>query len=296
MIIASLFFSGFLSFFSFFGDEKLIVFDHIFQKSSRIIPTLEEHLLPPSQELLLSDMEISARSAVLLDIQTGSVLFAKNEGEKLPIASLTKLMTAILALEQGQIENPISVPKLATEVEGSRMFLLSGEEMIGADLLRGLLIQSANDAAVTLAYSVGGTEKHFVELMNRRAHYLGLTNTHFANPHGLDNPENYSTARDVAFLAKYALTFPFVRNTVSVRSMTVNDISHRFSHELRTTNELLGSTFPIFGLKTGTTEAAGECFVGLATIHEKDFLIVLLGSRSRFQDTKAVLWSLQNAF
>lgn len=297
MTIIPLFFSGLLSFLPFFGEEKLPVFDPPPQQYFREIPSLEENYSLFSPHESFQNIEVSAHSAVVLDVATGVALFTKNEREHRSIASLTKLMTAILVLEQyhNQLDTSATIPSLAMEVEGSRMFLLSGEEMTIANLLRGLLIRSANDAAVTLANTVGGTQEHFVELMNRRAHYLGLENTHFTNPHGLDNPENYSTARDVAFLAKYALTFPFIRETVSLREETVFDVSGKFSHTLKTTNELLGTSFPIFGLKTGTTEEAGECFVGLATLDKRDFLIVLLGSENRFQDTKALLWSLENS-
>ena len=209
-------------------------------------------------------------------------LFYKNEREHRSIASLTKLMTAILVLEQyhDQLDTSATIPSLAMEVEGSRMFLLSGEEMTIANLLRGLLIRSANDTAVTLANTVGGTQEHFVELMNRRAHYLGLENT-FHKSSWADNPENYSTARDVAF-GEICVDISFIQ-TVSLE--TVFDVSGKFSYA-ETTNELLGTSFPIFGLKTGTTEG-GRIWACLLV---KRFHSLCFSKKNRFQDTKALLW------
>lgn len=237
---------------------------------------------------------LSADASLVMGQESGMILFAKNPKIKRPIASLTKLMTALVTLEDTSLEKTYQVPAEAAAIEGSSMQLVTGEKIQGAGLLKGLLINSGNDAAMTLALNIDKTVADFVERMNIRAHFLGMEDTHFANPHGLDHLDNYSTAFDIALLAKQLLQYQFVRDTTQKITDSVTDISGNFTHPLETTNELLKTTYPVFGLKTGTTEAAGQCFVGLIRLDGKNYIIVILGSENRFKDTKALIWALRN--
>lgn len=237
---------------------------------------------------------LSAQAAVVMEESSGMVIFAKNPHEERAIASITKLMTALVMLENTVLQQTAIVPVSATTIEGRKAKLFAGEELTIADLLRAALIHSGNDAALTLAIALDGSVDTFAERMNLRAYYLGMRDSSFANPHGLDDPNNFSTAFDVALLAKKSLEYPFVRETVQRISLTISDTSGQFVHELETTNELLSSSFPVFGLKTGTTDEAGQCFVGLVKHQGKNYIVVVLGSEDRFLDTKALIWALRN--
>lgn len=241
-----------------------------------------------------AEMELSAKSVLILERDSGMVLYEKNARTPLPIASLTKLMTALLILEQSTLSDIAVIPAEATQIEGRKAYLAAGEKMSVSNLLNALLIHSGNDAAVALALHESRTVSEFVIAMNRRAHLLGLKGTEYANPHGLDDERNYSTAFDISLLANKLLAHEFVQDTVQKRAVTITDTSGNLSHQLQTTNELLFTDFPVFGLKTGTTDLAGECFVGLVKLGRKEFLITILGSKDRFKDTKALIWALQN--
>ena len=148
---------------------------------------------------------LSAERAILLDADTGRVLLEKNADMKSLIASTTKIMTALIVCEQCNVLDRMTIPKEAVGIEGSSMYLQAGEILTVQDLLYGLMLRSGNDAAVALAIYCGGTVEGFAQLMNDKARKLGLTGTHFENPHGLDSPEHYSTARDLALLTAYAM-------------------------------------------------------------------------------------------
>jgi D-alanyl-D-alanine carboxypeptidase len=238
--------------------------------------------------------EIYAGSALIMEVSSGMVIYKKNIFEKRSIASLTKLMTALVVLEEKNIWETVVVSENAANIEGSQMHLLMGEELTVSGLLSGLLIRSANDAAIVLSENVEESQKEFIQKMNLRAHYLGLKDTHFSNPHGLDDPENYSTAFDIALLAKKVIDIPFIRQTVQKTELTIYDTSKEFPHKIKNTNELLFTPLPVYGIKTGTTDEAGECFVGLVREKGKEYIFVILGSTDRFQDARTLLWILRN--
>src|SRR5699024_6733781 len=144
--------------------------------------------------------EVSAQNAVLIDQDSGRVLFKKRAHEKQPIASITKIMTAIIAIESGKMQEQAVTSKRATHAEGSSIYLEKGEKMRVKDLVYGLMMRSGNDAAVSISEHIGGSVEGFVYLMNEKARWLGMTNTHFTNPHGLDDANHYSTAYDMAIL------------------------------------------------------------------------------------------------
>ncbi len=164
---------------------------------------------------------LSADHAILLDAQSGRVLYEKDADARSLIASTTKIMTGLVVAEQCNVMDRVQIPAEAVGVEGSSMYLKEGEILTVQELLYGLLLQSGNDAAVALAIYCGGTVEGFAELMNDKARELGLTNTHYENPNGLDGQEHYSTARDLAILAAYAMENPIFAKTVSTKTVTI---------------------------------------------------------------------------
>ena len=202
---------------------------------------------------------VSARRAYVLDAVSGRVLFERNPDERSLIASTTKIMTALIVCEQCNVLDRMRIPKEAVGIEGSSMYLREGEVLTLQELLYGLMLSSGNDAAVALAIYCGGTVEGFAELMNDKARNLGLTGTHFENPNGLDSPGHYSTARDLAKLAAYAMDNPIFYKTVSARNVKAGQ------RYLTNHNKLLWRLEGADGVKTGFTKAAGRILVSSAT-------------------------------
>ena len=226
---------------------------------------------------------MSARRAILLDGATGRILFEKNIDEQSLIASTTKIMTALVVCEQCNVLDRMRIPKEAVGIEGSSMYLQEGEVLTIQELLYGLMLHSGNDAAVALAIYCGGTVEGFVELMNDKAHNLGLSGTHFANPNGLDAPGHYATARDLATLAAYAMENPVFYQTVSTKSMK---IGQRY---LTNHNKLLWRVDGADGVKTGYTKAAGRILVSSATRNGRRLICVTLDDPDDWNDHTALL-------
>lgn len=204
---------------------------------------------------------LSAEKAILLDATTGRVLYEKNADAQSLIASTTKIMTALVVCEQCNVLDRMRIPKEAVGIEGSSMYLREGEVLAVQELLYGLMLSSGNDAAVALAIYCGGTVEGFVQMMNDKARVLGLLDTHFENPNGLDAPAHYSTARDLAVLSAYAMKNPIFYKTVSAKTVKVGE------RYLRNHNKLLWRVDGADGVKTGYTKAAGRisCRVRRAT-------------------------------
>ncbi len=221
---------------------------------------------------------ISAKKAILTDAQTGRVLFEQDADSKSLIASTTKIMTALVVCEQCNVLDRVRIPKEAVGIEGSSIYLREGEILTVQELLYGLMLHSGNDAAVALAIYCGGTVEGFVALMNDKAHRLGLTNTHFANPNGLDAPGHYSTARDLAVLAAYAMDDPIFCQTVSTRTVTVGN------RTLRNHNKLLWRLEGADGVKTGFTRAAGRILVSSCTRQGRRLIAVTINAPNDWQD------------
>ena len=235
---------------------------------------------------------VAARAYVVENAATGEVLAARAPAERLPMASITKLMTVLVTLEHEPLTHVVTVAPGAASVGESSIHLQAGERLTVRDLLEAALIQSANDAADALAYDVGhGDVGAFVALMNARARRLGLRDTHFVRPDGLDAPGHYSSARDLTLLARVVMHQAVVRRIVRQRTATI--VGGRVLH---TWNDLLG-TFPgLFGVKTGHTAAAGWCEVGAVRARGFSIYATVLGSPTRAQrnaDLAALLrWSL----
>ncbi len=280
------------------------------------IPTFTPHIIPWDENILLTTQLpikneknispiIDAKSAIAVDLDTGLILYEKNAQKKLPIASLTKLMTTSIILEENDINKTIKVDKLATKINGSKIWLVPNEKITIKNLLRASLINSANDAATALAKYNGKTIKHFVEKMNEKSKELKLYSTHFVNPTGLEdmnyltdkplkneektleNTQNLSSAYDLAILSRYAYGKSFIRNTVNKKELEISSKTGTTTYKLKNTNKLLDSYLNVLGLKTGTTDSAGQCLI--AIIENKNhhkILTVVLNSPNRFKETK----------
>ncbi len=233
---------------------------------------------------------IEANGAISTDTKTGEILFEKNAHERMPIASITKLMTVLIILEENKLDEIVTISHNAAATSGSSMHLNAGEEISIENLLYGALINSANDSAVALAEYNSETVQNFVEKMNKRALELGLINTNFSNPIGLDGPNNYSSAYDIARLGNYVYQNPFVQEAVNITELSVNSTDGSFAHNLETTNDLLGNYLGVKGLKTGKTDAAGLCLIAVAENNENNEIItVVLNSPARFTETKVLI-------
>ena len=226
---------------------------------------------------------ISAQKAILVDAATGRVLYEKNADSQSLIASTTKIMTALVICEQCNVLDRMRIPKEAVGIEGSSMYLQEGEVLTIQELLYGLMLHSGNDAAVALAIYCGGTVEGFAELMNDKARSLGLSGTHFINPNGLDAPGHYSTARDLAVLAAYAMENPIFYQTVSTKNVT---IGNRY---LRNHNKLLWQVEGADGVKTGYTRAAGRILVSSATRQGRRLVAVTINAPNDWQDHASLL-------
>jgi D-alanyl-D-alanine carboxypeptidase (penicillin-binding protein 5/6) len=233
---------------------------------------------------------VTAASVVMIDLESGKTLFEKASAEPRAPASTAKLMTALVVIDQVPLDEAVVVTQHAAETEGSRMGLVAGERLSVGELLQGLLIPSGNDAAVALAEHVAGSEADFVGMMNARARAMGLSATSFVNVHGLDAPGQVTTAADMAVIAKTALANDVIDKIVSTRSATVA------GHPLQNTNELLGTYEGADGVKTGTTDEAGQCLVASVTRLGRRTLLVELGSQQRFVDATGLFDYARDAF
>lgn len=237
---------------------------------------------------------LTAKSAMVIDVSSKVVLLAKNPDSFLPPASTTKIMTALIVLENYQLDDVLVVPKI-TNLIGQNMGLLEGERMTVENLLYGVLVHSANDAALTLASSYSGGIEEFIYSMNQKANELGLFDTHFANISGIDQVNHYSTVRDLAHLTSHAMENPLFAKIVEKKRITVVDIDRKHWHELETTNELIGKVFGLKGVKTGWTESAGECLIAYVARNEREIITVILGSKDRFSETERLVnWVFKN--
>jgi D-alanyl-D-alanine carboxypeptidase (penicillin-binding protein 5/6) len=230
----------------------------------------ETGVLSGNKQLILN-----AKAVVLIEESSGRVLYSKNATEKRSIASTTKIMTALTALENGNLEDAVTVSKRAASIGGSTIGLRAGEKYTLKEMLYALLMISANDAAIAIAEHVGGTVENFAAMMNKRAASLGAADSNFVTPHGLDRGNQYSTAYDVALITREALKNPVFAEIVSTTSSSIS------GHNLYNTNELLGSYQGVDGVKTGYTGKAGRCLVTTAKRDGMRLISVVLGSPTR---------------
>ena len=226
---------------------------------------------------------VSAEKAIVLDAATGRVLYERNADDRSLIASTTKIMTALIVCQRCNVLDRVKIPAEAVGIEGSSMYLKEGEVLTVQELLYGLMLRSGNDAAAALAIWCGGTIEGFAELMNDKARELGLKDTHFVNPHGLDAQDHHSTARDLALLTAYAMDDPIFARTVGAKTITVGE------RVLTNHNKLLWQLPGCEGVKTGYTKAAGRILVSSASRNGRRLICVTINAPDDWNDHKTLL-------
>lgn len=249
-----------------------------------------EPVLPVSGQnrQLLDGLNISAESAILMDAATGQVLYAKDPHTRRPIASTTKIITALIALESGNLERVLNVSRRAAAVGESSINLRAGEKLTLEQLVYGALIRSGNDACVAIAEGVAGNEHSFVDLMNYKARWMGAVNTSFKNTNGLPARGHFSTAYDLALLTRHAFLNSIFNLMVNTRTKVI-DGPGKDDRFLSNTNKMLWSYQGADGVKTGTTDAAGKCLVASASRDGRRLISVVLHSDNRYRDSIALL-------
>lgn len=240
------------------------------------------------------DLNINSRAAIIYDRNSKEVIYGKNENEKRKMASTTKIMTAIVVIENGKLEDTVIVSKKAAGTGGSRVGLKVGDKATVSDLLYGLMLCSGNDAAVCLAEYCGGSVEGFAELMNNKANELNLINTHFVTPHGLDNDAHYTNAYELAVLSDYALKNNVFSNIVGTKNYTITINGN--PRNISNTNELLGNYSGVYGIKTGFTNGANRCIVTACKKDNLDIIVVVLGADTKKFRTKDSVKLINYAF
>lgn len=242
------------------------------------------------------NITVSAKAAVLMDQNSGRVLFAKNEHEKMRIASITKVMTAILAIESGKMDDVVTISDNAYGTEGSSIYLKKGEKISLRNLVYGLLLRSGNDSAVAIAEKVGGSVDGFVYLMNKKARELGMLDTHFSNPHGLDDhDDHYSSAYDMALLTSYAMKNKEFRTIFGSKYHTAPNPGEKWDRRWKNKNKLLFRYENSTGGKTGFTKKAGRTLISTASKGDMDLVVVTLNDGDDWQDhTNLFNWGFAN--
>ena len=233
--------------------------------------------------------QISAESAVLIEAESGTIVGTKNADERMPMASTTKIMTALVAIEQGDVSRTVAVSPAAVGVEGSSVYLYEGERLTLEDLIYAMMLESANDAATAIAIEVGGSVEGFANMMNERAAALGLTDTHFKNPHGLDDPDHYTTARELGIIALAAMKNETFRQVVSTHKKTIPLNETEGVRLLINHNKMLKGYSGAVGIKTGYTKKSGRCLVSAAEKDGVSLIAVTLNAPDDWQDHAKLL-------
>lgn len=242
-----------------------------------------EELIIESATKPLEEPIINARAAIIYDRKTKEKIWGKNEMDKKAMASTTKIMTAIVVLENSNLSDVVTISKKAAGTGGSKLKISAGDKITVKDLLYGLMLRSGNDSAVALAEYVGNDLTGFSEMMNKKAKELGLSNTNFVTPHGLDDQNHYTTAYELAILTDYALENEMFRKIVNTKMATITINGN--SRNIYNTNELLGVLAGVDGVKTGFTNNAGRCLVTSCTRDGNQIIVVVLGCDTKKQRT-----------
>ncbi|NLB18495.1 MAG: D-alanyl-D-alanine carboxypeptidase [Syntrophomonadaceae bacterium] len=234
-------------------------------------------------------MPIQAKAAILMDASSGRILYEMNPHQRVSPASVTKIMTALLVVEAGDLNQMVTVSEKAAATPESAVWLEAGEKLTREQLLYALMLNSANDSSVALAESIAGTEEDFVERMNRRAWELGLEDTHFRNPHGLETDGHYSSAYDLALVSREGMKHEMFRQVVASKTKVIPWIGKDFERQLINKNRLLWRYDDAIGIKTGYTKVAGNCVVGAAQRGSLTLIAVALNSPCVYDDLKNML-------
>lgn len=245
----------------------------------------------------IKDPEVLSRHAVIYDRASKTVIWGKDEMTETPMASTTKIMTAIVMCEElreERMQETVEVCKEAAYTNGSSMGIKTGDKVTYHDLLYGLMLPSGNDAAVQIAISIAGSVENFAGLMNKKAEELGLEHTHFVTPHGLDRESHYTTAKELAIITDCALSNPMIAKVVSTESYTVT--INGYPKTLNNSNELLGYLNGVTGVKTGYTSGAGRCLVTSSNRDGFEIITVVLGSDTKKIRTKDSIRLIEYAY
>ena len=248
--------------------------------------------LSPFELTALADaqsVDVSAKSAIAIEVSSGEIYFQKNAHERLPMASTTKIMTALVAIESGNLEREVCVSPEAIGVEGSSIYLYRGERISLYDLLCALLLESANDAAAAIAIEIGGSISGFADMMNEKAEALGLSDTSFQNPHGLDCENHFTTAHDLAKISLAAMQNPTFREIVSTYKKVGPPNENGFSRLFVNHNKMLKNYDGAIGIKTGFTKKSGRCLVSAARRDGVELIAVTLNAPNDWQDHENML-------
>ncbi|MDI6874639.1 serine hydrolase [Candidatus Solincola sp.] len=252
----------------------------VFELPASNLEDLREQYVPGG----ISEPDIPARAAVLMEAESGEILWEKNADLELPMASTTKIMTAVITLENASLDEKVVVSERASSTGESSAWLEKGEVLTVEQLLHALMVQSANDSAVALAEHVAGSVEAFVEMMNRKAVELGAEHTRFANPHGLDQRGHYTTARDLARIAAYAMRNPVFRELVISDGYQIPWPGHPYNRVMVNHNKFLKLYPYATGIKTGYTEGAGKCLVASAAKDGRELISVILNGGDSYWD------------
>lgn len=235
----------------------------------------------------ISDISVSAQSAILINAENGDIYYSKNANQQMPMASTTKIMTALVAAENSHISDTVSIDRRAVGIEGSSIYLSEGELLTMENLLYSLLLASANDAAAAIAIEIGGSIEGFADMMNEKARELGLENTHFDNPHGLDSETHYTSAHDLAVMTLEALKNETVAKIVSTYKTSFD--GENGTRVVINHNKLLKSYEGCIGVKTGFTKRSGRCLVSAAERNGMKLIAVTINAPNDWADHKAML-------
>lgn len=238
---------------------------------------------------------IAGESAIVVDFQSGRVLYAKNADVPRAVASTQKIITALCVLDTGDIDKPVTIAASDANCEPTKLGLKTGEVYTRRELVKALMVKSGNDVGRALARDVAGSQEGFADIMNRKSASLGMRNSNFKNPHGLTEPGQYSTARDMAIAARYAYRSPLMRSFSATKSYPFRFYDGR-TRLLENTNKVLKTVPYCTGMKTGTTNASGRCLVSTGTLNGRSVIVVVLKSNSAnvWNDSSKLLrWALE---
>ncbi|MGE3278840.1 MAG: D-alanyl-D-alanine carboxypeptidase family protein [Candidatus Altimarinota bacterium] len=242
--------------------------------------------------------QVGAKAVLVIETHSNEALYSQNVWETFPIASLTKLMTALIVKEKANLDQVVTVGPIIHKVAGSKMGLKEGEQITIHNLLKGLLITSGNDAAMVLSEAVAGSSEAFVEMMNQRKHGLGLESTQFVDPAGIQNG-NVSSAFEIAHLAKHVFKDSLLQSIMREKEAIVTSADGKYTHVLSNTNRLLGTDIGerIIAGKTGTTPLAGQCLISfIGNEADRTTMTVILGSNNRYEEMKKLIEWVDKTF
>lgn len=234
-----------------------------------------------------NELNIISPNALLYDVTYDKILYEKNINEKIPNASTTKILTAIVAYENSNMDDIVEISTKAASIGGSKINLRKGDKVKMDSLMKGLLMSSGNDAAIAIAEHVCGSVQEFCDLMNKKAVELGAQNTNFTTPHGLDNDEHYTTLNDLLIFSKYFMEIPYLREIANTEKTIIK--INNYEKELRSTNEMLFLYDGVNGIKTGYTSKAGRCLITSIESGDRTLITMVLGCETKKQRTEETI-------